>query len=77
MSSIEDALILKILHFLDSYSTASSVSLNQSIASLHLEGDLLEHFGLTEFQPTELHVVALYGVYMWQTSMHQLKLTFH
>ena len=39
------------------------MSLNQSVASLQLESDLLEKFGLNEFQPTELHIVALYGLF--------------
>lgn len=38
------------------------MSLNQSIASLHIESDLLNRFGLDKFQPTELHTVALYGL---------------
>ncbi|XP_064386094.1 uncharacterized protein LOC135334732 isoform X2 [Halichondria panicea] len=42
----------------DSQSTAS---LATSVASLDIGGDLLEHFGLSEHFPTELHVSALYG----------------
>lgn len=37
------------------------MSLNQSIGSLHLETELLENLGLNKFQPTELHLAALYG----------------
>lgn len=38
------------------------MSLTQSVASLQISGDLLEHFGLSELSPTDLHVAALYGI---------------
>lgn len=52
------------IHCYDSVPTASMMSLNQSIASVYFEKecDLLEKFGLKEFQPTELHIAALYGM---------------
>ncbi len=43
------------------WTLSSTTSLNQSVASLYIGGDLLEHFGLTEYGPTQLHSAALYG----------------
>ena len=40
------------------------MSLTESIASLQISGDLLEHFGLTEISPTDLHTAAIYGIYV-------------
>ena len=48
----------------------STMSLDQSLTSLQLGAstqDLLEHYQLKEFSPTELHVSAIYG-----TSLHDV-----
>lgn len=47
--------------FYRAWDAASTISLNQSVASLNIGGDLLEHFGLEQYSPTELHITALYG----------------
>lgn len=39
----------------------SALSLNQSTPSLEVSGDLLEHFGLAPYKPSQMHVAALYG----------------
>ena len=40
----------------------SALSLNQSTPSLEVSGDLLEHFGLAPYKPSQMHVAALYGM---------------
>ena len=35
--------------------------LSPSVASLNIDGDLLEHFGLTESRPMQIHIESLYG----------------
>ncbi len=39
----------------------STASLSISVASLNIDGDLLEHFELVQHAPSELHIAALYG----------------
>ena len=48
--------------FSSTWTVSSTATLSQSSASLGIEGDLLEHFGLSESCPTEFHIAALYGI---------------
>ncbi len=40
------------------------------IASLQISEDLLEHFGLSILQPSQLHVTAIYGTLHENTMYH-------
>ena len=46
---------------LSTWDFPSTASLTQSVSSLHISGDLLEHFGLSDYLPTQLHAAAIYG----------------
>ena len=46
---------------LSTWGFPSTASLTQSVSSLHISGDLLEHFGLSDYLPTQLHAAAIYG----------------
>ena len=52
------------------FSTVFSTASLESIASLQISEDLLEHFGLSNLQPSQLHVTAIYGTLHENTMYH-------